>query len=383
MKVFDVIVIGAGPAGSTAGYHLASAGLSVLILDKARFPRRKVCGGALTKRGLEALPFNITSLIHRTVNWGYVSFRGRKICTIHSEEPLSYLVERTTFDDFLLLKAIEAGATWRQGERVIGVSQYVDRVTVNTATESYQGRFVVGADGIHSLTASQTGLLPDGTSSLCYEARMAIPADPKRTMTDTITFDFGTLPWGYGWVFPKRDHLNVGVFHNWPGKRTTRKHLLRYIRQHPGLQEADILDIRAFPGPTGGTPGPVHQGRILLAGDAAHLADPWLGEGISYAIISGRMAAEAINEQMDNDLPDLSSYSKRINQEFVNQFIYARKMSVLVNLFYFLNVHFLKRSPTLQMFVIDLLRGERSYQEIWEDLKTHFPAVLWKILTKK
>ncbi len=378
-----MIIIGAGPAGSMAGYHLASAGLQVLILDKARFPRRKVCGGALTHRGILELPFDITPLVHKIVDWGYVGFRGRKVCAIHSDQPLSYLIDRTSFDNFLLRKAIDAGASCHQGERVMGISQSDDGVTVQTSSQSYQGRFAIGADGIHSIVAGQTGLMADGTTSLCYEARMSRPADAKLALSDTITFDFGTLPWGYGWIFPKRDHLNVGVFRNWPGKRTTKRDLLRFIHQHSSLREEDILDIRAFPGPTGGTHGPLHLGRILLVGDAAHLADPWLGEGISYAMASGRLAAKAILSQSDEKNPDLAAYSERINREFVSQFIYARKMSILVNLFYFLNVRFLKRSPILQTIIVDLLRGERTYQEVWQELKTHFPSILWKILQKK
>lgn len=383
MELFDVIVIGAGPAGSMAAYHLASAGLKVLILDKARFPRRKVCGGALTHRGLLELPFDITPLIHKTVDWGYVGFRGHKVCAIQNDLPLSYLIDRASFDEFLVLKAVEAGAVFLQGERVIHISQSECLVTIQTSSQPYQGLFAIGADGIHSIVADQTGLMDEGTTSLCYEARLTLPADAKPAMTDAITFDFGTLPWGYSWIFPKRNHLNVGVFRNWPGRRTTKHDLLCFISQHPGLREAEILDIRAFPGPTGGTPGSLHQGRILLVGDAAHLADPWLGEGISYAMASGRMAAETILSQTDDETPDLAAYSDRINREFISQFIYARKMSVLVNLFYFLNVRFLKRSPTLQAIIVDLLRGERNYQEIWQYLKTHFPSVLWKILTGK
>ena len=383
MKTYDVLISGAGPAGSLAAYHLASAGWAVLLLDKAQFPRQKVCGGGLTEHGRRQIPFDITPLIHQTITWGYLGFRGRKVCTIHDEQPIAHLIDRLSFDDFLRQQAVSRGAECHQGERVTGITQTSERVTVQTDQNAYEARFAIGADGVHSLIAKQLGLLPQRTTSLATEAHLALPANRQETLTDGITFDFGTLPWGYGWVFPKRDHLNVGVFRNWPGTRTNRNQLLRFIRQHPGLDENQILDIRAYPGPTGGALGPRHRGRVLLAGDAALLADPWLGEGLTYALSSGRIAAEALLGTNNDDEPNLSIYSNRIEKEILTEFRTARKMAVLVSSFYGLNVQFLKRSTTLQQVIIDLLRGERSYTDIWNDLSSHIPSTLHKIIAGK
>jgi geranylgeranyl reductase family protein len=382
MKPYDVIVIGAGPAGSLTAYRLARAGWSVLLLDKARFPRRKVCGGGLTERARQEIPFDITPVIHQTVTWGYLGFRGRQVCTIDGQRPIAHLVDRTSFDDFLCRKAVEEAAQWHQGERLRTIRQTRHQVTVQTDQASYQARFAIGADGVHSQVSRQLGLLAKSPSSLATEARLALPADRQSSRTDGITFDFGTLPWGYGWIFPKRDHLNVGVFRNWPGHRTDRQQLLRFIRQHPGLDEDQILDIRAYPGPAGGLRGPRHQGRVLLVGDAAQLADPWLGEGIGYALTSARMAADTLLASAI-DTPDLSPYSQRIEREILVQFRTARKMALLVSLFYGLNVQFLKCSPSLQAIIIDLLRGERSYTDIWTDLSRHIPRTLGRILRGK
>ena len=375
METYDVLIAGAGPSGTIAGYHLAQAGMKVLILEKTRFPRRKVCGGALTRKALNELPFDISPVIHREVDRGYLGFRGQTIAAIHADTPIAYLVERSSFDAFLLDKAIEQGADCIQQAQVINVSQTNAGVTVHIREASYQGRFLIGADGVHSTIAKRTGFRKPIPTSLCYEARLELPQNPANNHLDTITFDFGTLWWGYGWIFPKQDHLNVGVFRNWPGKKTSRKQLLRFIHQHPGLNDAKILDIRAFPGPLGGTPGPFHADRTLLCGDAAGLADPWLGEGIYYAIASGRIAAEAILQATNQPDPDLSSYSQQIQENFIQQFRYARRFAILVSLFYRVNINLLKDSPTLQRMITDLLTGTRTYQQVWHNLWENFPKL--------
>ena len=379
MKIKDVIIVGAGPAGTIAGYHLASAGLDVLIIEKSIFPRRKVCGGGLTHRAYLALPFEIQPVIHRAIAWGMVGYRGRVVTTIQKQEPIAYLIDRTTFDAYLLQKAIAQGVQCQQGERALIVEQEGDIVNLQTDHTSYQSRYLIGADGIHSQVAKAVGLLRHRPVSLAYEAHLAYPSGKTGPQIESITFDFGTLLGGYGWIFPKRDHLNVGVFRSWPGKRTTKKQLMRYIQQHRVLSHAAILNLRAFPGPQSGVTSPLHQGHVLLCGDAANLADPWLGEGLYYAISSGQMAAQSIIHHVSGSMYDLSAYTQSIADAFDAQFMYARRLSLLMHALPYINVQLLKASTTLQDMVVDLLQGARTYQDVWQDLFSSLPKLVRKL----
>ena len=379
MKIYDTIIVGAGPAGSMVGYILAGAGQNVLIIEKAKFPRRKVCGGGLTHRAYQQIPFAINSILHQSVSCGILGSRGRKITTIRHEQPIAYLIDRASFDDYLLQKAVDQGAECVQGERLRLFHEERGLFTLHTDQNTWYSRYLIGADGIHSLVAKGSGLHPNRETSLAYEALLSYPSNIRDPLIQSITFDFGTLLCGYGWIFPKQDHLNVGVFRNWPGKRTSKKHLLRYIRQHPILRHLDILDLRAFPGPLGGQIDQLHKHRLLLVGDAANLADPWLGEGLYYALVSGHMAAETIMKHAAGQVKDLSAYSKRVKEAFESQFMAARRLAFLVSSLPYVNVHLFRTSSTLQKMIIDLLRGERTHTQIWGDLKSLFPTLIIRL----
>ena len=383
MKIYDVIIVGAGPAGSIAGYNLARSGLDGLIIEKSNFPRRKVCGGGLSGRAYQELPFEIDAVIHCAAHLGSVGFRGRLVTTIHKDDPIAYLIDRPAFDAFLLEKAISQGLQCHQGERALSVKQAGEVVQLQTDRATYHSRFLIGADGIHSRVAKAVGLLRNRPISLAYEAHLAYPSGKTDSLIESITFDFGTLLGGYGWIFPKRNHLNVGVFRSWPGKRTSKNQLMRFIHQYPALSQAPILNLRAFPGPQSGATSPLHQGHVLLCGDAANLADPWLGEGLYYAIASGRMVAEAIIRYAQGNLRDLSVYSESIADAFDAQFKVAKRLSLLVNALPYINVQLLKASTTLQEMVVDLLQGARTHQEIWQDLKASLPMLVSKVFSKK
>jgi geranylgeranyl reductase family protein len=333
MTIRDVIIIGAGPAGSMAGYFLAKAGLNVLIIDKSTFPRRKICGGGLTHRAYLEIPYDISPVIHSSIKWGYLGFRGRKLSAIHSDKPIAYMVDRASFDDFLLRKAKEQGLVSHLGEKFLSLTEENDIIQLKTDKARHTCRYLIGADGVHSQVAKAIGVDTSRTTSLAYEARLALPHEHEQPLIDSITFDFGTLLWGYGWIFPKKDHLNVGVFRGWPGKRTSRRLLMRFIQQHPVLHQLPILDIRAFPGPLGGGNPTVQKNKILLTGDAAQLVDPWLGEGIYYALVSGRLAAESIISSERGNSEEISQYSERIDRALAPQLTSARKLSLGLTFF--------------------------------------------------
>ena len=123
MKPFDVIIVGGGPAGATGGYWLGKAGLDVLIIDKSTFPRRKICGGGLTRRAFFEIPFDISSVIHQEVNCGYIAFRGQHIKTIRAESPVAYMIDRLIFDSLLLEKAVAKGVRAVQGQLVKSIAE--------------------------------------------------------------------------------------------------------------------------------------------------------------------------------------------------------------------------------------------------------------------
>lgn len=140
-----------------------------------------------------------------------------------------------------------------------------------------------------------------------------------------------------------------------------------------GPAGACLDHLRAYPIPLGIRNEDVHAGRALLVGDAANLADPWLGEGLYYALASGHLAAEEILAHLQGKTPDLSGYSHTIRARFARQFTYARKLSLLINALPSASVRLLQASSSLQAMIISLLRGEKTHEQVWHGLKTWLP----------
>jgi len=145
------------------------------------------------------------------------------------------------------------------------------------------------------------------------------------------TFDFGALYNGYGWILPKRAHLSVGVYHARPGKAANIKQdLQNYINMNPVLNENKPISIRGHYIPLGGQNQRLNNGQVILVGDAANLADPWLGEGLCHAVKSSNIAANVIVEYFEKGSGGLDKYTDRINTQIVDQFAYARAIAGLV-----------------------------------------------------
>jgi len=281
MSAFDVAVVGAGPAGSTAAYRLARAGAHVLLVDRARFPRDKPCGGGVTVRAAKLLPFSIDPVIEDVVEQVELRLRYRRRVVRRTQAPIAYMTQRRRLDHFLLEKAREAGAEVREG------------VTVDA--RELDARYVVGADGCNGTTAKQLGLGGGIAYGVALEANY--PYDPR--FAGEMALDCAILAGGYGWVFPKGDHINVGVGGDeFEGPRLRAQ--LQKMCEVYGVDPGAATDTRGYRLPMRTAETVLVRGNAAVIGDAAGLVDPFSGDGMYEGFLSAKLVADAI---LAEDLP--------------------------------------------------------------------------------
>ena len=207
----DVIIVGAGPAGATLAYELSRKGIDVLILEKERLPRYKACAGGITVKTAKLLDLDFSSVTRDTVRGAKVAYGSRRSFTKSYPQPLIHMVMRDEFDQLLVQRAREAGATLADNERVRQVEIAEQVVKVETANHVFTAQIVVGADGARSIVAANVGLMQDVDLGIGLEAEISVPGQRLVQWESLMGLDLGHMRGGYGWVFPKKDHLSVGV----------------------------------------------------------------------------------------------------------------------------------------------------------------------------
>jgi geranylgeranyl reductase family protein len=290
---FDVIVVGAGPAGSSAAYDLARDGISVLLLDKREFPRVKPCAGGLTTKALARLRFSVAPVLRNVTRDIVVSDALRREKRLRASAPICALTCRSEFDAFLLEQAIGRGAAFRVVRGLSSVAEGSDGVTLTDRSgRVYAASFVLGADGARSqVRRLATDFAPDEAFALEGQVPWTV-----LTRRPPFTFDFGVVPQGYGWLFPKDDHVNVGLYTRRPREvPITKPMLVDYARRR--LHISSAAELGQIVGATLATGGEAYlpkSERVFLVGDAAGYVDALLGEGLHNAIRSGQEAASAV-----------------------------------------------------------------------------------------
>jgi len=358
--MYDAIVVGAGPAGSTAARELSARGAAVLLIDKAVFPRDKPCGGGVTVRAAALLPFDLAPVTERTVSGVYVSVKMGHGFTRSYPRPLTYLTQRRHLDAFLVRKAEQAGVTFHDGDGVVAVDERGKDVTVRTRTGSYAGRLLIGADGSNGVVANLTGL--SGGRHLAVALEGNIPCEdnfPARWL-QTVGMDLGGIPGGYGWLFPKGDHLNVGVG-GWQYLAPTFRERLHALCAFYGVDEGSMYGLRGHHLPVRYSGAPLARGRVALAGDAAGLIDPLSGEGIYGAIYSGKGAAAVGSRFLTGERRSLSSYAATIERVLMPDLDASRSFQDLFYLAPELFIALLERSDRIWRLLAHLLTGEQTY----------------------
>ena len=300
-----MLVVGAGPAGSAAAIHLARGGARVLLADRARFPRDKPCGGGLTGRALKHAPCTVEPVVEHVVDRFRIRLRYGVSFARRHREPLILMTQRRRLDLHLAEQAAAVGAHFRYGVRVGDVELAENHVAARVGCDFVRADTLVGADGANGVVARAAGLGESIVHGVALEGNVSYKAIDPRRYEATAAIELGVVPGGYGWVFPKGDHANLGVG-GWgsEGPRL-RAHLARLAEAH-GVALAELHDLRGHRLPMRPLGTRAARGRTLLVGDAAGLVDPLSGDGIYEAFVSAQLAAQAI---LDGDL---GAYADRL-----------------------------------------------------------------------
>lgn len=295
MERYDVLVVGAGPAGSAAAIHLARGGARVLLVDKARFPRDKPCGGGLTGRALRAAPCSVDPVVEHVVDTFELRLHYGRRFERACREPAILMTQRRRLDAYLVEQAAEAGADFQDGTRVDDLTIGPDGVVAHVDGVRVQAAVVVGADGANGVVAKSVGLGDGIVRGVALEGNVSWDVlDPERYRGRAVV-ELGVVPGGYAWVFPKGDHANLGVG-GWQSEGPRlRDHLARLAREHHVSPDV-LTEVKGHRLPMrtiGGGAAPA-AGRVLLVGDAAGLVDPLSGDGMYEAFVAAKLAADAI-----------------------------------------------------------------------------------------
>jgi geranylgeranyl reductase family protein len=289
----DVLVVGAGPAGSATAIHLARAGAGVVLAERARFPRDKPCGGGLTGRALRASPCPVDPVVEDVVHRLELRLGYRRRFERRSEEPLILMTQRRRLDAFLAGQAAAAGVDLREGARVEALAAGPDGATATVGGSRLHAGVVVGADGANGAVARAAGLGEGIVRGVALEADVDWGTLERTRYAGRAVVEIGVVAGGYGWVFPKETHANLGVG-GWAGEGPRlRSHLARLADAH-GVRPEALCEIKGHRLPMRRLGAAPARGRVLLVGDAAGLVDPLSGDGIYEAFVSAELAARAI-----------------------------------------------------------------------------------------
>ncbi|MFU8876403.1 geranylgeranyl reductase family protein [Micromonospora sp. SL4-19] len=310
MIIWDLVVVGGGPAGLSAAHAAARAGVRTLVVERATHPRYKTCGGGLIGTSLAEATDRIDVPVHDRVDHVMFTRDGRRGFTRRHTGPLVAMVRREEFDDRLRAAAVAAGAEVREGVAVRAVEQDPDEVRLRLADgDTVRARAVIGADGSSGVTARHVGVAHRQVD-LGLELELPVPPAEQERWRGRLLLDWGPVPGSYAWVFPKGDRLTVGVISARGDGERTRAYLRDFVARlglsgvTPEHDSGHLTRCRT-------EDSPLRRGRVLVAGDAAGLLEPWSREGISYALRSGRLAGQAVAGG------DLATYEQEIHRHLM------------------------------------------------------------------
>jgi geranylgeranyl reductase family protein len=402
---YDLIVCGAGPAGSIAACTAARAGLKVALIEKYPLPRHKTCGGGVPMSMNQFLydlspdafvEANVRRIRH-TWNFEDEFFNEINLNSARNSSAL-WMLQRSVFDNALSQQAVRAGVDLQDNLTVTSVELERNCVRVHLRAFSsilnnqekmpfsVTADWVIGADGANGETVKATKLRKNAKMAIAIEAEIPYSwkLNQQKVTSDLVHLEYGAIKNGYAWIFPKEEHLNVGagLFHdadykNVNMKSTTqsfKKVIVEYLRSLEIPYNAKYLKFKAHPLPYWSRQENLHHddGRILLVGDAAGLVNPLFFDGILHAVKSGYIAANCIvhNQALQ--------YTKQVCEEITRDFKTAHQISYIFYKypeFFYKNI--VKRNSSANI-AVRLISGDMKYREVPSNFFKHVVRYLTK-----
>jgi geranylgeranyl reductase family protein len=409
-----VTIVGAGPAGATAARTLARAGVTVRLLDRSNFPRNKPCGGGISIRVLKRFPYLSQALgriATHAVSRLYLEGPGGESTVIESSEPAALMVRRVEFDHLLVSLAREAGADLVSGVDIVQASM-TDAGVALVARDGrrFEAPIVIAADGVNSIIARRLGFTQGWpATSVALDMMEETPRDTLRDRDpSTLWVAYGFDPdsnrpgptarraaEGYAYVFPKRDHVNVGIGYVLEHYRRSvdaapyelQQGFVDHLKRR-GVLEGDSVrgNFTPFHIPVGGPLPCPGRGRVLLAGDAGGFVNGFTAEGIYYAMVSGDLAARAVVEAPS----EVHSLARRYRRSVDNEVGTELRDSVRVQRYLFADRHRIARiirgashTPAITRMILDFAVGQLSYYKLRRRLMVRAPLLAARMIMER
>ena len=316
--MYDVIIVGGGPAGSSAGRAAGMAGLKTLLIEKEEFPRYKPCGGGLSEHARSFLDFSIPNYIQERNISGIRIFYKGKVLENKKNKKFSTLVTRSIFDEFLIKKAKETGIEIRMGEKVIDFEEHDHFVIVQSNRSKYKSKYLIMAEGAQgTLKYNVRRRDKKHEYGVCMVTEVPLNEESTEFNQNKIDIHLDITKMGYGWVFPHDNYSSVGIGGVLKHFSHPRKKMLTFLDFY-NIKSNYKLKGHQIPG--GGINRKVSSSRTILTGDAAGFVDTFAGEGLAYAIRSGQLAIKTIENCIKNNEKnnDLKMYERLCEKEFGN-----------------------------------------------------------------
>lgn len=364
MKTYDLAIIGSGPSGASAAFEAAKNGLKTVIIEKELLPRYKTCGGGFVFRGRKNMSFDITSAVEREFFNLDIRFDDKQLAlnTVR-KHPIISMVMRDEFDFLMVQKAQELGVELLQGEKLTGLDFQNEYTTLTTSNLKIQAKFIIAADGALSPTAKLAGWEESRKMCPALEYEIKVPEEDFERLSTSARFDMDVIPFGYGWSFPKKNHLSVGVVNFFKTKKSID--LKTYYRDYLkmlGITEVLEEQAHGFIIPIIPRKDGFVKHNVFLIGDAAGFADPLTAEGISNAIYSGKLAARAIVESELDLEKAIQLYDEKLNKKLLPELRLGVK---LAGFFYenktLRNILLKKYGQRASEYMTDIFMGDRTY----------------------